>query len=170
MGPMMKRLPWNSWPARHSSSGACSHRTSPYPIWTSKRRSACSRFPKEPLPNQLTLQHTIRARSPAWHVCVSTKRSIMHRACYKSSPSVVCGVAIALWSYLAPAMGSDAPAAWSDAPKTATAPSMIDTPTIEDRTYSLPELLQLALSINPQTREAQEQAYQAHLATELAKS
>ena len=94
----------------------------------------------------------------------------MHRACYKSSPSVVCGVAIALWSYLAPAMGSDAPAAWSDAPKTATAPSTIDAPRVEDRTYSLPELLQLALSINPQTREAQEQAYQAHLATELAKS
>ena len=95
----------------------------------------------------------------------------MHRACYKSSPSIVCGVAIALGGYLAPTWAGDAPVSWAGAPTTvATAPARTDTPKVEDRTYSLPELLTLALSINPQTREIQEQAYQASLATQLAKS
>lgn len=94
----------------------------------------------------------------------------MHRACYNSSFSIVCGVALALWGYLTPARASDAPAMWTGASRAATAPAAIDTPKVEDRTYSLSELLQLALSINPQTREVQEQAYQANLATQLAKS
>lgn len=75
----------------------------------------------------------------------------MHRACYKSPLFIACSIAVALWSCLAPAWAGDAPK-------------------IEDRTYSLPELLQLALSINPQTREVQEQAHQANLATQLARS
>lgn len=90
----------------------------------------------------------------------------MHRACYKSSLSIGCGVAIALWGDLMPAFANDASASWTQA----TAPAAAATPTVEDRTYSLPELLKLALSINPQTREIEEQAYQANLATQLAKS
>jgi outer membrane protein TolC len=92
----------------------------------------------------------------------------MHRACYKSSPFLICGIALALRGYLAPAWAGDAPVSWADTSRTATTAS--DTPKVEDRTYALPELLQLALSINPQTREVQEQAYQANLATQLAKS
>jgi outer membrane protein len=87
----------------------------------------------------------------------------MHRACYKLPSPVVCGVIIALWGYFTPTLAGDAPVSWAVAPTTGT-------PAVEDRTYSLPELLKLALSINPQTREVQEQAYQASLATRLAKS
>jgi len=95
----------------------------------------------------------------------------MRRACYKSSPSIVCGVAVALCGHLVPAWAGDGPVSWTGTPKTAiTATATADTPKVEDRAYALPELLQLALSINPQTREIQEQAYQANLATQLAKS
>jgi outer membrane protein len=95
----------------------------------------------------------------------------MHRARYKPSTPVFFGVVITLWGYLAPTLASDAAVSWVGTSTTATmAPATTDTPKVEDRTYSLSELLQLALSINPQTREIQEQAYQANLATQLAKS
>jgi outer membrane protein TolC len=94
----------------------------------------------------------------------------MRRACYKSLLFGGCGIAIALWAQLAPAFANDAPVSWAGAPATATAATATGTPTVQDRTYSLPELLKLALSINPQTREIEEQAYQANLATQLAKS
>ena len=94
----------------------------------------------------------------------------MPRACYKSSLLIGCGIAIALWGRLTLAFADDAPVSWATAPTTAAAPTAAGTPTVEDRTYSLPELLKLALSVNPQTREIEEQAYQANLATRLAKS
>ena len=94
----------------------------------------------------------------------------MQRACYKSSLFISCGIAIALWGHLAPAFANDAPVSWAGAPATTIAPAATDIPTVENRAYSLSELLKLALSINPQTREVEEQAYQANLATRLAKS
>jgi len=94
----------------------------------------------------------------------------MPRACYKSSLFTGCGIAIVLWGCLTPAFANDAPVSWVATPTTTTAPTATNSPTIEDRTYSLSELLELALSINPQTREIEEQAYQANLATRLAKS
>jgi outer membrane protein len=94
----------------------------------------------------------------------------MHRACYKSSFVIGCLIAMALWDLPSPACASDADASWAQTPTTAAAPAAAETPTVEDRTYSLTELLKLALSINPQTREIEEQAYQANLATRLAKS
>jgi outer membrane protein len=94
----------------------------------------------------------------------------MRRACYKSSLFIGCGIAIALWGHLSPVFANDALVSWAGAPANAAAPAATDTPTVEDRTYSLSELLKLALSINPQTREIEEQAYQANLATRLAKS
>lgn len=45
-----------------------------------------------------------------------------------------------------------------------------DAPAMEDRVYALPELLTIALDINPKTREVQEEAVQADLAIRLAKS
>ena len=78
------------------------------------------------------------------------------------------GIAVALIGHLAPTFANDASASWT--PTIGTTPAATDTPTIEDRTYSLPELLKLALSMNPQTREIEERAYQATLATQLAKS
>ena len=94
----------------------------------------------------------------------------MHRACYKSSLFIGCGVAMALWNALAFASTNNTSVTWAGTPTTDTAPATTDRPTVEDRTYSLSELLKLALSINPQTRESEEQAYQANLATRLAKS
>jgi outer membrane protein len=94
----------------------------------------------------------------------------MRRACYKSSLFIGCGIAIALGGQLTPVFANDAPGSWAGAPTNAAAPTATDVPAVEDRTYSLSELLKLALSINPQTREIEEQAYQANLATQLAKS
>jgi outer membrane protein len=94
----------------------------------------------------------------------------MRRACYKSSLFIGCGIAVALWVQLTPVFANDVPASWAEPPTTAAAPTATDTPTVENRIYSLPELLKLALSINPQTREIEEQAYQANLATRLVKS
>ncbi|TPG50745.1 TolC family protein [Rhodanobacter glycinis] len=94
----------------------------------------------------------------------------MHRACYRSSLLVGCGVTIALWAHSTPAFANDAPVSWAQASTTTAAPAAADTPAVENRAYSLAELLKLALSINPQTREVEEQAYQADLATRLAKS
>ena len=94
----------------------------------------------------------------------------MRRACYKSSLFSGCGIAIALWGQLTLVFANDVPVSWAAPPTTAAAPTTTDEPRVEDRTYSLPELLKLALSINPQTREVEEQAYQANLATRLAKS
>lgn len=94
----------------------------------------------------------------------------MHRACCKSPRLAGCGIAIALWGQLASAFANDAAGSWVPAQTAVTAPATTDVPTVEDRTYTLPELLKLALSINPQTREVEEQAYQASLATRLAKS
>jgi outer membrane protein len=94
----------------------------------------------------------------------------MRRDCYKSPLFIGCGIAIALWSQLAPVFANDAPVSWAGPSTNAGAPTATDAPTVEDRTYSLSELLKLALSINPQTREIEEQAYQANLATRLAKS
>ncbi|MGH8159902.1 MAG: TolC family protein [Rhodanobacter sp.] len=79
-------------------------------------------------------------------------------------------MAIAFWGQLTPTFANDAAASWALAQTTAAAPATTDAPTVEDRTYTLPELLKLALSINPQTREIEEQAYQANLATQLVKS
>jgi outer membrane protein len=92
----------------------------------------------------------------------------MRRTSYKSLFGG-CSVAIALWGQLTPAIANDAPVSWAGA-QTSTALTAVDAPAIEDRIYSLPELLKLALSINPQTRETEEQAYQANLATRLARS
>ena len=94
----------------------------------------------------------------------------MQRACYKSSLLISCSIVIAFWGHLAPAFANDAPVSWVQTPTTAVAPGAADIPIVENRTYSLSELLKLALSINPQTREVEEQAYQANLATRLAKS
>lgn len=94
----------------------------------------------------------------------------MHRVCYRSSLLVGCGVTIALCGCPTPAFANDAPASWVRPSATNAAPVVTDTPTIENRAYTLPELLKLALSVNPQTREVVEQAYQANLATRLAKS
>jgi outer membrane protein len=94
----------------------------------------------------------------------------MHRACYRSSLLVSCGVTIALWAHSTPAFANDAPVSWAQASTTIAAPAAADTPAVENRAYSLAELLKLALSINPQTREVEEQAHQANLATRLAKS
>ncbi|WP_158753748.1 TolC family protein [Dyella sp. S184] len=94
----------------------------------------------------------------------------MHRACYRSSLLVGCGVTIALWAHSTPAFANDAPVSWAQASTTTAAPAAANTPTVENRAYSLAELVKLALSINPQTREVEEQAYQANLATRLAKS
>lgn len=43
-------------------------------------------------------------------------------------------------------------------------------PMLEDRVYALPELLTIALDINPKTREVEQEAVQANLAVQLAKS
>ncbi|GAB3788935.1 TolC family protein [Dyella agri] len=94
----------------------------------------------------------------------------MHRACCKSPRLAGCGIAIALWGQLTPTFASDAAVSWVSAKTTAAAPAAANAPTVENRTYTLPELLKLALSINPQTREIEEQAYQANLATRLVKS
>jgi outer membrane protein len=94
----------------------------------------------------------------------------MHRACYKSSLFAGCVIAMALLCHFTSAIANDAATSWAQAPTTAAAPAAIEMPTVEDRAYSLSELLKLALSINPQTREIEEQAYQASLATRLAKS
>lgn len=45
-----------------------------------------------------------------------------------------------------------------------------DAPALEDRVYALPELLTIALDNNPTTREAAQEALQAHLAVKLAKT
>ncbi|GGA02380.1 TolC family protein [Dyella caseinilytica] len=45
-----------------------------------------------------------------------------------------------------------------------------DTPTLEDRVYTLPELLTIAMDINPGTREVEQEAIQANLAVQLAKT
>ena len=94
----------------------------------------------------------------------------MHRACYRSSLLVGCSVTIALWAHSTSAFANDAPVSWAQASTTTAAPAAANTPMVQDRAYSLAELLKLALSINPQTREVEEQAYQANLATRLAKS
>ena len=94
----------------------------------------------------------------------------MPRACYKSPILIGCGIAIALWGHLTPVLAKDAPVSWAEPSTNGDATTATDLPKVEDRTYSLSELLKLALSINPQTRETEEQAYQANLATRLAKS
>src|SRR5579859_6137562 len=94
----------------------------------------------------------------------------MQRAC-RNLPGVagLC-VAVALsWPFTA-ALADDATTSWVPATPVAQPTSTSDAHAIEDRTYSLTELLTLALSINPQTRAAEEKAYQASLATRLVKS
>ena len=90
--------------------------------------------------------------------------------CPKSSFLIGCSIAVALGSHPTFTFAKNAADSWAGAPTTATQPAAPDTSTVEDRTYALPELLKLALSINPQTRETEEQAYQASLATRLVKS
>jgi outer membrane protein len=94
----------------------------------------------------------------------------MHRTCYKSLRVIGCSIALVLCGSAPPASASDVPVSWAQTPTTTASPSTTPAPAVEDRTYSLSELLELALSINPQTREVEEQAYQADLATRLAKS
>ncbi len=45
-----------------------------------------------------------------------------------------------------------------------------DTPALQDRVYTLPELLTVALNISPRTREVEQEAVQANLAVKLAKT
>ena len=45
-----------------------------------------------------------------------------------------------------------------------------DAPALADRVYTLPELLTIAMDINPKTREVEQEALQAHLAVQLAKT
>ena len=48
--------------------------------------------------------------------------------------------------------------------------SHADTPVLENRAYTLSELLTIALNINPKTREVEQEAVQANLAVQLAKT
>jgi outer membrane protein len=94
----------------------------------------------------------------------------MHRACYRSLSAIGCYIALVLCGSLTSASANDAPVSWAQSPTVAGSPSVTQATAVEDRAYSLTELLKLALSINPQTREVEEQAYQANLVTRLAKS
>src|ERR1700761_8576709 len=94
----------------------------------------------------------------------------MQRACSRSSLLVACCFAMAVMWCSSFAFADDAPASWVQPHAITPAPASADANAVDGRTYSLVDLLKLALSINPQTREAEEQAYQASLATRLAKS
>lgn len=61
---------------------------------------------------------------------------------------------------------------WADASfqSATTIAGRTDAPALEDRVYALPELLTIALDINPRTRQVQQEALQANLAVQLAKS
>lgn len=61
---------------------------------------------------------------------------------------------------------------WANASPHATADTtrQADAPTLEDRIYTLPELLTIAMDINPGTREVEQEAIQANLAVKLAKT
>ena len=56
------------------------------------------------------------------------------------------------------------------APNSQVTPADANAPAIEDRVYALPELLTIALDISPKTREVEQEALQANLAIQLAKS
>jgi outer membrane protein TolC len=61
---------------------------------------------------------------------------------------------------------------WATAlpPDTVDNTGQADAPRLDDRVYTLPELLTIALDINPGTREVEQQAVQANLAVQLART
>ncbi|HUA79653.1 MAG TPA: TolC family protein [Dyella sp.] len=63
---------------------------------------------------------------------------------------------------------------WTNTPPSshdaATSTGRTDAPVLADRVYALPELLTIALDISPKTREVEQEAVQANLAIQLAKS
>jgi outer membrane protein TolC len=63
-------------------------------------------------------------------------------------------------------------ASWTEASSrdAADIASHTEMPALEDRVYALPELLTIALNINPKTREVEQEAVQANLAVRLAQS
>jgi outer membrane protein TolC len=59
---------------------------------------------------------------------------------------------------------------WASTPPQNIVASYSDAPALENRVYTLPELLTIALDISPKTREAAQEATQADLAVRLAKT
>lgn len=93
----------------------------------------------------------------------------MHRARSKSPLIAVCSVAISGVFFAPHAVARSAMSSWVTATSPST-PAVSSSSLLEDRVYSLPELLSVALTINPRTRGAEEEAHQADLATQLVKS
>lgn len=96
----------------------------------------------------------------------------MHRA-RSESPLVACFPLVLLAALFAPCGVANAQStSWVGASSqdATTFATHADTPALEDRVYALPELLTIALDINPKTREVEQEAVQANLAVQLAKS
>ncbi|GLQ45901.1 protein CyaE [Dyella lipolytica] len=98
----------------------------------------------------------------------------MHRA-RSESPLATCFaflLAAALFARVGVANAQST--SWAGTPSSphdaATIADHTDAPVLEDRVYALPELLTIALDINPKTREVEQEAVQANLAVQLAKS
>ena len=95
----------------------------------------------------------------------------MHRA-RSESPLFACFslvLAASLSAYSA--MASAQSRSWENAaPSDQAIAGNASAPMLEDRVYALPELLTIALDINPKTREVEQEAVQANLAVQLAKS
>lgn len=96
----------------------------------------------------------------------------MHRARFDSSLIACAPLALALVLFPCGGVANAQSTSWTgtsshDAPATA---SHADAPVFEDRTYTLSELLTIALDISPKTREVEQEAVQANLAVKLAKN
>jgi outer membrane protein len=91
----------------------------------------------------------------------------MHRARSESSV-LVCAALLLMLGAKANAQS----ASWADTSSRDSTPvaNHAGAPVLEDRVYSLSELLTMALDINPKTREVEQESIQANLAIQLAKS
>ena len=91
----------------------------------------------------------------------------MHRARSKSPLSACFPLVLAVSLCAYGAIANAQSTSWDNA---ASSDHKASVPMLEDRVYALPELLTIALDINPKTREVEQEAVQANLAIQLAKS
>src|SRR5579872_6793871 len=86
-----------------------------------------------------------------------TRRSIMRRARSESPLSPCCSLVLAAALCVHGGMANAQSTSWTKAASNdQVIPGDANAPVLEDREYALPELLTIALDINPKTREVEQ--------------
>ncbi|WP_158543271.1 TolC family protein [Dyella psychrodurans] len=95
----------------------------------------------------------------------------MHRARSESPRAAGFPLVLAMALLAHGGVASAQSASWANTPSNdRIVAKSNDAPVIEDRVYALPELLTIALDIDPKTREVEQEVVQADLAVKLAKT